>query len=236
MTNDSLSDLLGPGPASGDGRRARSGTGTPGSDPASDPGPTGLGGAPAESDPFPSAQLPQGPDDPYDEDIAEIPPHRRVPLLTACLVGAIALGLAFTGGVLVQKRHDSTSTTAASGLPSGMSGFPGGSAGMPSGVSGFPGMGSATGSGTGSGANTGTSAGTSSGPVLIGTIVKVDGTKVTVKDLSGKTYIVSTTTSTTLTQSTSIPLTGLKAGDTVSVEGTKSGQNVSANALTDRGQ
>ena len=99
---------------------------------------------------------------------------------------------------------------------------------MPSGLSGFPGMGSTAG-------NNSTSAGTSSGPVLIGTVVKVDGTKMTVKDLSGKTYVVSTTTSTTVTQSTSIPLTGLKAGDSVSVEGTKSGQNVSATAVTNRG-
>jgi hypothetical protein len=83
--------------------------------------------------------------------------------------------------------------------------------------------------------NNGTSAGTSSGPVLIGTVVKVDGTNVTVKDLSGKTYVVGTTTSTTVTRSTSIPLTGLKAGDTVSVDGTKSGQNVSATAVTNRG-
>ncbi len=216
MTNDSLSDLVGPGPASGGGRRAQSGTDTgPGSDPT-----TG-------SDPVPPGQ-----DDRYDEDIAEIPPHRRVPLLTAGLVGAIALGLAFTGGVVVQKRHDSGSTAAASGLPSGVSGFPGGSGGLPSGLSGFPGSGSAT----GSGGNTGTSAGASSGPVLIGTVVKVDGTNVTVKDLSGKTYVVRTTTSTTVTRSTSTPLTGLKAGDTVSVEGTKSGQNVSASAVTDRGQ
>lgn len=216
MTNDSLSDLVGPGPASGRGRRAQSGTGpNPGSEPAS-----GL-------DPAPPGQ-----DDPYDEDIAEIPPRRRVPLLTACLVGAIALGLAFTGGVVVQKRHDSGSTTAASGLPSGISGFPGGSGGAPSGLPGFPGSGSVT----GSGGSTGTSAGASSGPVLIGTVVKVDGTNVTVKDLSGKTFIVRTTTSTTVTRSTSIPLTGLKAGDTVSVEGTKSGQSVSASAVTNRGQ
>ena len=170
--------------------------------------------------------------DPDDEDIAEIPPRRRVPFLTACLVGAIALGLAFTAGVLVQKRHDSGSTTAASGLPSGLSGFPGGSGGIPSGLAGFPGAGSAAGSGGG----TGTSAGASSGPVLVGTVVKVDGANVTVKDLSDKTYVVRTTTSTTVTRSTSTPLTGLKAGDAVSVEGTKSGQNVSASAVTDRGQ
>ena len=169
--------------------------------------------------------------DPDDEDIAELPPHRRVPLLTACLVGAIALGLAFTAGVVVQKRHDSGST-AASGLPSGITGFPGGSGGIPSGLSGFPGTGSAA----GSGGTSGTSAGASSGPVLIGTVVKVDGPNVTVKDLSGKTYVVRTTTSTTVTRSTSTPVSGLKAGDTVSVEGTKSGQNVSASAVTDRGQ
>jgi hypothetical protein len=216
MTHDSLSDLLGPGPASGGGRRAQSGTDTnPGSDPTTGSGP-----------------VPPGPDDPYDEDIAEIPPGRRVPLLTACLVGAIALGLAFTGGVVVQKRHDSGSTTAASGFPSGLSGFPGGSGGIPSGLSGFPG----TGSTAGSGGSTGTAAGPSSGPVLIGTVVKVDGTNVTVKDLSGKTYVVRTTTSTTVTRSTSTPLTALRAGDIVSVEGTKSGQNVSATVVTDRGQ
>ena len=103
MTKDSLSDLLGPGPASGDGRRAHSGATNPGTDPASGPGPTGFAGAPAESEPFPGAQDPHDPGDlgdpydPYDEDIAEIPPHRRVPLLTACLVGGIALGLAFIG-------------------------------------------------------------------------------------------------------------------------------------------
>jgi hypothetical protein len=232
MTNDSLSDLLGPGPASGGGRRAQSGTDTnPGSDPMAGSDPTAGSGPMAGSGP-----VPPGPDDPYDEDITEIPPHRRLPLLTACLLASIALGLAFTGGVVVQKRHDSGSTTTASGFPSGMPGFPGGSGGIPNGMSGFPGMGSAAGSGTGTGGNTGASEGASSGPVLIGTVVKVDSTNVTVKDLSGKTYVVRTTTSTTVTRSTSTPLTGLKTGDTVSVEGTKSGQNVSATAVTDRGQ
>ena len=143
------------------------------------------------------------PDFDPDEEFGEAPPPRRVPRLTLVLGLCLGMALAFTGGVLVQKHY--TTASSAARLPNG---FPGGS-GFPAGLS-----------GPGGGSGGSTSAGsTTAGPAVIGTVVAVNGTDVTVQDLGGTKHIVHTTKTTTVTRSTTVPLSDLTAGTTVRVDG-----------------
>jgi Domain of unknown function (DUF5666) len=161
--------------------------------------------------------------DEEDEDYLQPAARRRLPWLTAALAVGLIAGLAFTGGVLVQKNHDTTSTANGlpTGLPAGLGNLP---AGFPNGGAGAPGA---------AGAGTGTTS--SAGPVLVGTVTSIDGTTVKVKDLSGTVHAVSTTSDTTLAR------TGLKAsaalanGDTVTITGTKASDGtVTATGITIR--
>jgi hypothetical protein len=157
-----------------------------------------------------------------DDDILVLPPKRRLPVLTQVLVTGITLALAFTGGVLVQKQHDSHLTSASASLPSfagsGFAGLPGAAGGQ---------SGSA-GSGGGSSASN-----ASSGPALIGTVVSVSGSDVTVKDLGGKTHVVHTSSSTAVTSPSSVA--SLVPGSTVNVGGSlASDGSVTATAVTVR--
>jgi hypothetical protein len=167
----------------------------------------------------PTAAGPDGPDGPahdivdddsFDDEFGAPAGRRRVPLLSALLIAGIVIALAFTGGVLVQK-HATSSSSAAGGLPSfGAGGLP---SGFPGG--GLPGAGSGTSSsGTGTGS-------TSTVPVLVGTVVKTSPTEVTVKDLGGTTHVVRSTDTTKVTTVTTIPVTKLTVGQTVTVNGTK---------------
>jgi hypothetical protein len=141
-------------------------------------------------------------------------PHRRMPLLTQLLATAIAIVVAFTVGVLVQKQHDAGLTASTSFNPASLSGL----AGLPGG------SGSATGSSS-----------TSSGPVLIGTVVAVSGSDVTVKDLGGTTHVVHTSSSTTVTISQQSSVGALPVGSTVSIDGTKAADgSVTASSVTSR--
>jgi hypothetical protein len=156
------------------------------------------------------------------DEYADLGNRRRASVVTIALSIGVGLAVAFTGGVLVQKHHDAGNTAASSALPSG---FPSGGA--------FPGLGSgaagSAGGGTASGAGGGQASGaTESGPVLVGTVVKVSGSTVTVRDFGGHTYLVSTTSSTAITKSSSVPLSSLGVGSSVSVEGTKSASTVQA--------
>ncbi len=162
-----------------------------------------------------------------DDEFDDAPSARRIPRLTAALIAAVALGLAFTGGVLVQKHATSSSSTAASGFPGGAGGLP---SGFPSGLGGLGGLGGGTSSG-GSGGSTSTS----DVPVVVGTVVSVSGTQVTVKDLGGKTHVIRTTTTTTVTSQKKVPLSTLTAGQSVRVSGTKTADgSVDATAVTAR--
>lgn len=201
----------------------------------------------AATQPLPPG-LPAGLDPPDDldpdDDFAGLPQPRRVSRLTVLLLGGTALALAFTGGVLVQKRHDASLTRSAA-LPGLGGGFPAG--GLPSGfpAGGLPGAGTAGGGAaaaapSGAGAGAGAAAGTGTGstgdvPTLIGTVIKVDGRDVTVRDLGGTSYVVHTSDATTLTRTSTITPQQLKAGATVTVTGTKTGNQVTATAVTDTG-
>ena len=165
--------------------------------------------------------------DDYDYDTDE--PHRTWPKMTLALLAGVLMAVAFTGGVLAQKKNDTGLTSAATSLPAG---FPGGSAGGGAlGGAGGPG-------GTGSAGGTGTTTGTATtGPVLVGTVVAVSGaaTTVTVKDLGGTKHTVTTTGTTTVTKQVQKKITDLAAGDTVSINGKRATNgSVAATAFTIR--
>jgi hypothetical protein len=163
-------------------------------------------------------------DNGFDDEFGAPSGRRRLSLFTTILVTGIVIALSFTGGVLVQKRATSSSSTTAGGLPSfGGGGFP----------SGFPGGGAGAGTGTTPG-STG-SGSTSTVPVLVGTVVKASPTEVTVKDLGGTTHVVRTTDATKVTTVTTVPITKLTAGQSVTVNGTKTSDgSIDATAVSAR--
>ncbi|MGV8910360.1 MAG: hypothetical protein ACOH1Y_15365 [Propionicimonas sp.] len=171
----------------------------------------------------PSPPDPPDPVDPADadddaDDFGAPTRARRIPRLTLALLVVIGLVLAFTVGVAVQK-HATASGTAASGVSSFPGGFPAG---------GFPG-------GLGGTSTTGTSGSTSTGsvPVVVGTVVKVTGTQVTVKDLGGTTHTVRTTPTTKVTSQKQVKLNDLSPGQAIRINGTKTGDgSVDATGVT----
>lgn len=151
-------------------------------------------------------------DDELDE-FGEPGPPRRIPRLTLLLGLALVLAITFTGGVLVQKHYGGESASAIS-LPTGFAAALGGS-------------------GTGGGSSA--DGADASAPAVIGTVVTVNGTDLTVQDLGGTKHVIHTTKTTTVTRSSTLPLTGLKAGNTVRVDGTSATDGtVTATTVTAR--
>ena len=152
-----------------------------------------------------------------DSDFAVVPPRRRVPALSKFLFVAIIATLAFGGGVLVQKQHDA-SLTSASRVPDFASLLGGG---LPT--------------GGGSGPSSSGGALTSDVPVLVGTVESVSGTELTVKDLGGTSHAVHSTATTTLSIVGAGWSGSLKPGATVSIQGTKAADgSVTATVVTQR--
>jgi hypothetical protein len=165
--------------------------------------------------------------DNYDYDTDE--PHRSWPKTTLALLVGVLMSVAFTGGVLAQKKNDTGLTSAATALPAG---FPGGGAGGGVGAPGGAGGAGTTAGGTGT-----TTGAAATGPVLVGTVVSVsgDGKTVTIEDLGGTKHTVTTTGTTTVTTQQQKELTDLAAGDTVSINGKRATNgNVAATAFTIR--
>ena len=161
-----------------------------------------------------------------DDDEFGTPParHRRLPPVTGLLVLGVVLALTFTGGVLTQKHHDAGTSASSSGFPEL------GAGGFPAGLGGGPPSGATSG-------DTGASGGspTTTGPAVIGTVVKVVGQTMTVKDLGGKSHVIHLTDTTRATKTTTIDLDAIKAGTTVTVSGTTSADgSVSAATITTR--
>lgn len=155
-----------------------------------------------------------------DADFAELPPKRRVPVLTKGLIVGILMVVAFGGGVMIQKQHDASSASASSGFPSFSGGIPAGA--------GAGGAGASNG-----GASGGSTA--ASGPVVVGTVVGVAGNDVTVKDLGGSTHVVHVSATTGLATTSVDWSTSLKPGTTVSVNGTKADDGtITATTVTQR--
>ena len=172
---------------------------------------------------MPSVPTAGGADRPMDDDaeFAELPARRHVPALTKLLSVCVMVAVAFGAGVLVQKQHDASLTSAAtvSGLGAG---------GLPAFLSGAGAAGGPSSAG-------GSSSAAASGPVLIGTVVAVSGGDVTVKDLGGTTHLVHTSATTGLASAGADWSTSLPTGTTVSVEGTKADDGtVTATTVTRR--
>jgi hypothetical protein len=165
----------------------------------------------------------------YPDDELDVAPRRRVPFVTRILLAGIALALAFTAGVLVQKHHDAgISIGSFPGGAGGMPGFLSGAGGMPDFSGGLPAAlgGSSQGSGP---------SGSASVPALIGTVVAVHGSEVIVRDLGGKEHRVHTTGATIITRSDVIKTSDLSPGVTVLVSGKKGADGgVFATAVTTR--
>jgi hypothetical protein len=169
---------------------------------------------------------------PADEDLDLLAESNRRPgKLTITLAAGILVAAAFVGGVLVQKHYGTAATPAASSrFNRQLAGF-GGGAGGGGGGGGFGGYGNlgaggATGGGAAAAADT---------PAVVGQVVKVSGTTVTVKNFAGKTFTVKVPAGTTISLSSSLSLTGLKAGTSVSVVGkTAADGSITASAVTAR--
>jgi hypothetical protein len=132
-----------------------------------------------------------------------------LPIMTYVLAAVVLVGAGFLAGTMLNKGSDSN-TLAGGALPSG---FPGGA--LPSGVPG---------------------AGAGGGGVTFGTVTKVEGDTVYVKQADGTTITVKTNGSTTVQVSTTGTVSDLSPGSTVVVQGSSSGDNtVTAQTITEGG-
>lgn len=155
-----------------------------------------------------------------DDDLLDVTPPRRPSRVTAALLAGIVAAAGFAGGAYVQKRHDAGLTSAAAGPAGGAAAFRGGFGGTaPRGVEAPGGFGDAA-PGAGSGAGSGGAAGGSgtAAPAVVGKVVAVSGTTLTVRNFAGRTVKVTVPDGASVT--TAVPLPSLKAGTSVSVTGT----------------
>jgi hypothetical protein len=181
---------------------------------------------------------PSGDDEEFEALMAR---HRRPGRLTIALAVAVVAALTFVGGVMVQKHYGSSATATgldASGFPAGMpaalraaagpgaGGF-GDFAGGPASAGGEP--------GTGGQASSGTQAGAAASPSVVGTVLKISGNTVTVRNFAGKNVMVRVPKAATITVPAGSTLGGaLRRSATVSVVGTASsdGGTVTATSIT----
>jgi hypothetical protein len=130
------------------------------------------------------------------------PPTRRSTRVTTALAALLLVSLGLLGGLWWGDRTDAST----------MAGMPGAGLGG-SAASGGGGAGAAGGAGATGGA---------SSLAVVGTVVAVDRTTVTVKDLGGTEHIVRLAEGSTVTRSATIAVGDLKAGETVAVSGSTS--------------
>ncbi len=137
---------------------------------------------------------------------------RRVGKLTVFLIAAVLAGVAFIGGVAVQKHF---SPSASFTMPSGFSGRPGG-------------MGSNAEQRTPVGASASVQA-----PAVVGTVAKISGRTLTVKNFAGESVLVKVPAGTSISDSSDTALEGLEKGVSVSVVGEKADDGtVTATSIT----
>jgi hypothetical protein len=149
-----------------------------------------------------------------DDETDELPPRPRRKLVTRTTLGfaAVLIGAGgFIGGVEVQK-HQGGGSPSSSGLPAGLASRLGG--GPAGGGAGGPGGGAA------------------SGDFTTGTVANKHGSTLYVKDQSGNTIRVNTSSNSKVTRTAAASPRGVYPGDTVVVTGTKhSDGSVSASSI-----
>jgi Domain of unknown function (DUF5666) len=163
----------------------------------------------------PSDEPPPEYDDELDEEFAPRP-KARLGAATIALAALLVAGVGFVVGVYVQKNHGPASTSGASNTAAAAFASRARTGGFGGGTAGGTGFGGGTGGTTGTG-GTGGSTGTSSTPVVIGTVVSVNGTTMIVKNFAGKDITVTLSTDTTVSKAATAA--DLAAGQTVTVDG-----------------
>jgi hypothetical protein len=179
-------------------------------------------------DPVETAVLELG-DDPFTDDLdAELEARRPRRVVTRWTVGLAGVAVAvacFAAGAQVQKSYGSPASTA----PAGAQQAPGGQ-----GAYGFPGGQAGQGGQRGQrgGQDAGTAPSATAGTAVTGTVKLVDGTTVYVELPDGTVITVRTNGSTTVQTAQPGSLADLSVGATVTVDGARAGETVTATKVT----
>jgi hypothetical protein len=170
-------------------------------------------GAAPESDEDRREDEEEGWEEPLEDDLPPRPGNRFLRPLPLALIALLIASLAFLGGVRIQKSNQAGGSSAspfgAGGVPSFLSEAGGGAAG-----GGVP---SLTGSGQGSG--------------ITGTVTSVSGKTVYVKNSEGTVLAVKAGAGATVTRTANSEAKAIHPGDSVVVEGTRRGSNVTASSI-----
>jgi hypothetical protein len=137
-------------------------------------------------------------------------PRAKIPSLTLVLAAIVVASAGFLGGALVGKHYGSSSS---GNLSAAFSRFAARASASTSG-----GTGGTGGTGSGSGGRGGLFGG---GNATVGTIKLIDGGTVYVQTTAGDIVQVATSAGTKVTVSSTVPVTDLRPGETVIVEGSK---------------
>jgi len=155
----------------------------------------------------------EGWEEPLEDDLPPRPGNRFLRPLPLALIALLIASLAFLGGVRIQKSNQAGGSSAspfgAGGVPSFLSEAGGGAAG-----GGVP---SLTGSGQGSG--------------ITGTVTSVSGKTVYVKNSEGTVLAVKAGAGATVTRTANSEAKAIHPGDSIVVEGTRRGSNVTASSI-----
>jgi|HubBroStandDraft_2_1064218.scaffolds.fasta_scaffold151321_2 hypothetical protein len=137
-------------------------------------------------------------------------PRAKLPSLTLVLAAIVVASAGFLGGALVGKHYGSSG----SGAAAAFSRFAGARASASASAS----TGADAGAGAGAGGRAGLFGG---GNATVGTIKLIDGATVYVQTTAGDIVQVATSAGTKVTVSSTVPVTNLRPGQTVIVEGSK---------------
>lgn len=166
--------------------------------------------------------------DPFDDDLAKQlaarAPRRWATRSTVVLAGLVLVVAGFVAGVQVQKHYGTTSTSAGQqDAGSGQQGATGTRGGQAQGAA--PGGANASQAAAGG-------QGASGANKITGTVKMVDGTTVYIQTSDGQTIVVKTADGTAVQVSQTGSLKDVTPGATVTVEGQRTGNSVSATRIT----
>jgi len=189
----------------------------------------------------PTGQVPDQPDqsdlpvsDAWEDDegLPVRPVRRRLGVLSLLLCGAVVTGAGFLGGVMVEKSHVKTSSSAA-GLASAFAALRGGATGTTAAGRTASAAGGAAAAAGGAAAAAG---GGGFGGATAGTVKLIDGNNVYVTTTGGTVVKIATTPQSSITISSPGTVANIKPGDTVTATGaTDSEGTVNATTLRDLG-